>query len=57
MLQSAVFTSLETFSYTSIFKMFVLTFYFNKSGLWHKRNYCTEQKIVVSLQCLLVVAH
>lgn len=23
----------ETFSYTSIFKMFVLTFYFNKSGL------------------------
>lgn len=57
MLQLAVFTSLETFSYTSIFKMFVLTFYFNKYGLLYKRNYCTEQKIVVSLQCLLVVAH
>lgn len=28
------FTSLETFSYTSIFKTFVLTFYFNKYGLW-----------------------
>lgn len=42
MLQSAVFTSLETFSYTIIFKSFVLTFYFNKSGLWHKRYYCTE---------------
>lgn len=34
MLQSAVFTSLETFSYTSILKTFVLTFYFNKYGLW-----------------------
>lgn len=34
MLQLAVFTSLETFNYTSIFKTFVLTFYFNKSGLW-----------------------
>ena len=33
-LQSAVFASLETFSYTSIFKMLVLTFYFNKYGLW-----------------------
>lgn len=42
MLQSAVFTSLETFSYTSIFKTFVLTFYFNKYGLWWKPNYCTE---------------
>lgn len=57
MLQLAVFTSFETFSYTSIFKILVLTFYFNKSGLWHKRNYCTEQKIVVSLQCLLGVTH
>lgn len=51
MLQLAVFTSLETFSYTSIFKTFVLTFYFNKYGLWHKRNYCTEQKYIVLLQC------
>lgn len=34
MLQLAVFTSLETFNYTSIFKTFVLTFYFNKYGLW-----------------------
>lgn len=42
MTRLAVFTSLETFSYTIIFKMFVLTFYFNKSGLWHKQNYCTE---------------
>nr|DAP45735.1 MAG TPA: hypothetical protein [Caudoviricetes sp.] len=42
MLQLAVFTSLETFSYTSIFETFVLAFYFNKFGLWYKRNYCTE---------------
>lgn len=42
MTQLAVFTSLETFSYTIIFKTFVLTFYFNKSGLWRKQNYCTE---------------
>lgn len=42
MTQLVVFTSLETFSYTSIFKILALTFYFNKSGLWHKLNYCTE---------------
>lgn len=42
MLQLAIFTSLETFSYTIIFKTFVLAFYFNKFGLWHKLNYCTE---------------
>lgn len=42
MLQLADFTSLKTFSYTSIFETHVLTFYFNKYGLWHKRNYCTE---------------
>ena len=35
-------TSLETFSYTSIFKTFVITFYFNKYGLWRKLNCCTE---------------
>lgn len=57
MLQSAVFTSLETFSYTSIFKTFVLTFYFNMFGLWCKRKCCTEREIVVSLQCLLGVTH
>lgn len=33
MLQLAIFTSLETFNYTITFKTFVLTFYFNKSGL------------------------
>lgn len=42
MTQLADFTPHETFSYTSIFKTFVLTFYFNKSGLWRKQNYCTE---------------
>nr|DAF72491.1 MAG TPA: hypothetical protein [Caudoviricetes sp.] len=41
-MQPAVFTSLETSSYTSIFKTFVLTFYFNKYGLCRKRNCCTE---------------
>lgn len=56
MAQLAVFILLETFSYTSIFKMIVLTFYFNKSGLWLIRNYCTESKIVVSLQCLSEIA-
>nr|DAH56172.1 MAG TPA: hypothetical protein [Caudoviricetes sp.] len=34
MLQLADFTPHETFSYTSIFKILVLTFYFNKYGLW-----------------------
>ena len=34
MLQLSDFTYLETFSYTGIFKTFVLTFYFNKYGLW-----------------------
>nr|DAO01210.1 MAG TPA: hypothetical protein [Caudoviricetes sp.] len=38
----AGFAPHESFSCTSIFETFVLTFYFNKSGLWHKRNYCTE---------------
>ena len=57
MLQLADFAPHEFFSYTSIFKTLVLSFYFNMLGLWCKRKCCTERKIVVSLQCLLVVAH
>lgn len=51
MLQLADFASHESFSYTSIFKTHVLTFYFNMFGLWCKRSYCTEQKDIVLLQC------
>lgn len=57
MLQLADFAPHESFSYTSILKTRVLTFYFNMFGLWCKRSYCEVRKNVVSLQCLLVVAH
>ena len=57
MLQIIVFTSIEMTSRISTSKIFVFTFYLNYCGLWCKPDCCTKQKIAVSLQCLLVVAH
>lgn len=57
MTQITVFTLIKTASRISTSKIFVFTFYLNGGSLWRKPDYCTVRKIVVSLQCLLVVAH